>query len=108
MYSVTLKDFKTSIFERSENPVLKKDNNGTWLDITSSGKKYSPQNNMEFRNVLQLFVQKCCFNFAVSIKTLSILFSDWSFSKMCQLYYGTNGMSLTEFPFFDCVSMELH
>ncbi|CAH1767474.1 22916_t:CDS:2 [Entrophospora sp. SA101] len=27
---------------------------------------------------------------------------------MCQLYYGTNDLSLAKFPFFDCVSMELH
>jgi hypothetical protein len=55
--------------------------------------------------MLQLFVTKNSFKFTVVIETPSKAFSDWTFTKVCQLY-GLDGEtedpSMTVFPVFSC------
>jgi hypothetical protein len=74
-----------------------------------NGEKYFSQNDLEFQNLLQLFVTKSYFKFTVFIET-SLSFSLWTFPKMCQFYKlsDDNDPSLSVFPLFDCECMELN
>ncbi|KAF0432865.1 crinkler family protein [Gigaspora margarita] len=80
---VTLRNLKESIIAIYKTPVL--ENNGAILNFMSGGGKYFPQTDMEFCNMLQLFVKKNHLEFTVNTETSSP-FSDWTFAKMCRQY----------------------
>ncbi|GBC01773.1 hypothetical protein RclHR1_04320014 [Rhizophagus clarus] len=102
----TLKDLKKSIFAIYQTPEL--ENDGAIITVTCNGEKYSPQNDLEFQNILQLFVSRNDFRFTVFVET-SLSFSLWTFPKMCQFYKlgKDNDPSLSVFPPFNCECMEL-
>ncbi|KAF0520297.1 crinkler family protein [Gigaspora margarita] len=103
---VTLRNLKESIFAIYKTSVL--ENNGAILNFMSDGGKYFPQNDMEFCNMLQLFVKKNHLKFTVNIETLRP-FSDWTFAKMCRQYNigEIDDPSLNAFPNFNCKCMDL-
>jgi hypothetical protein len=81
---VTLGDLRESIFAMHQLPELEKD--GATFTFECNGDKYSPQSDLELRNILQLFVAKSSLKFTVFIET-SLFFSLWTFPKVCQLYW---------------------
>ncbi|PKK59834.1 hypothetical protein RhiirC2_794242, partial [Rhizophagus irregularis] len=103
---VTLKDLKETIFSLYQFPELEK--NGATLAFSCNDKKYSPQINLEFQNMLQLFVLKRNFKFTVFIET-SLSFSSWTFPKVCQLYKLSEDSdpSLSVFSLFNCEFVDL-
>ncbi|CAB4414474.1 unnamed protein product [Rhizophagus irregularis] len=103
---VTLKDLKETIFSLYQFPELEK--NGATLAFSCNDKKYSPQINLEFQNMLQLFVLKRNFKFTVFIET-SLSFSSWTFPKVCQLYKLSEDSdpSLSVFSLFNCEFVNL-
>ncbi|RGB22946.1 hypothetical protein C1646_775258 [Rhizophagus diaphanus] len=103
---VTLKDLKETIFSLYQFPELEK--NGATLAFSCNDKKYSPQINLEFQNMLQLFVLKRSFKFTVFIET-SLSFSSWTFPKVCQLYKLSEDSdpSLSVFSLFNCEFINL-
>ncbi|GET67041.1 hypothetical protein GLOIN_2v1736381 [Rhizophagus irregularis DAOM 181602=DAOM 197198] len=58
-------------------------NDGAVLSIINDSGKYSPLNDQDLREMLQLFVSKNNLKF---IETPLKVFSDWTFPKVCQLY----------------------
>ncbi|PKK63104.1 hypothetical protein RhiirC2_855241 [Rhizophagus irregularis] len=104
----TLEGLKGYIRKEYEPPSLEKD--GAVLKFISEDKeRYSPQNDQDLREILQLFVTKSSFKFTVLIETPSKPFSDWSFPKVCQLYglAESDDPSLSVFPPFTCEYKEL-
>src|SRR5688572_6753807 len=64
---VTLKDLKEFLFALYQFPELQKD--VATLAFSYNGEKYSPKSNLEFQNMLQLFVSRNSLKFTVFIET---------------------------------------
>ncbi|PKK59717.1 hypothetical protein RhiirC2_794427 [Rhizophagus irregularis] len=79
---VTLGDSRESIFAMHQLPELEKDS--ATFTFECNGYKYSPQSDLELRNILQLFVAKSSLKFTVFIET-SLSFSLWTFPKPLQV-----------------------
>jgi hypothetical protein len=81
------------------------ENDGAVLNIVNESGKYSPLNDQDLREMLQLFVSNKNLKFTVFIETPSKAFSDWTFSSVCQLY-GLSGETedptMAVFPIFSC------
>ncbi|PKK57945.1 hypothetical protein RhiirC2_797124 [Rhizophagus irregularis] len=101
-----LKDLKETIFSLYQFPELEK--NGATLTFSCNEKQYSPQINLEFQNMLQLFVLKRSSKFTVFIGT-SLSFSSWTFPKECQLYKLSENSNplLSVFSLFNCGFVDL-
>src|SRR5438046_1226169 len=82
---VTLEGLKNSIREMNLG-LLALENNGVVLNFMYKVKRYSPQNDQDFSKMFQQFISKNNFRLIMSIETLSKVFSDWTFPKICQLY----------------------
>ena len=99
----TLDGLKEHIRKMEKPPAL--ENDGAVLNIVNESGKYSPLNDQDLREMLQLFVSNKNLKFTVFIETPSKAFSDWTFSSVCQLY-GLNGETedptMTVFPNFSC------
>ncbi|GBC09786.1 hypothetical protein RclHR1_00910036 [Rhizophagus clarus] len=99
----TLDGLKEHIRKMEKPPAL--ENDGAVLNIVNDSGKYSPLNDQDLREMLQLFVSIKNLKFTVFIETPSKAFSDWTFSSVCQLY-GLNGETedptMTVFPNFSC------
>ncbi|CAB4434028.1 unnamed protein product [Rhizophagus irregularis] len=105
---VTLEGLKDYIRKEYGPPSLEKD--GAVLKFTSEDKeRYSPWNDQDLREMLQLFVAKNSFKFTVIIETPSKGFAEWSFPKVCQLYglAESDDPSLSVFPPFTCECKDL-
>ncbi|CAB4444233.1 unnamed protein product [Rhizophagus irregularis] len=68
------------IYKEYEPPSLEKDEMVLKF-ISEDKERYSPQNDQDLREILQLFVAKSSFKFTVLIETPLKPFSDWSFPK---------------------------
>ncbi|CAB4433372.1 unnamed protein product [Rhizophagus irregularis] len=104
---VTLKDLKEFIFALYQFPELQKDI--ATLAFSCNDEKYSPKSDLEFQNMLQLFVSRNSLKFTVSIET-SLSFSSWTFSKVCKLYKLSEDSdpTLSVFPPFTCGYVKLN
>ena len=65
---MTLEGLKNSIHVINLTPALK--NDGAVLNVLNNSKKYSPQNDQDLREILQLFMAKSSFKFTVVIDTI--------------------------------------
>ncbi|PKY49122.1 hypothetical protein RhiirA4_464958 [Rhizophagus irregularis] len=104
---VTLKDLKEFVFALYQFPELQKD--VATLAFSCNDEKYSPKSDLEFQNMLQLFVSKNNLKFTVYIET-SLSFSSWTFPKICKLYKLSEDSdpTLSVFPPFTCGCVELN
>uniref|UniRef100_U9TX99 Crinkler effector protein N-terminal domain-containing protein n=1 Tax=Rhizophagus irregularis (strain DAOM 181602 / DAOM 197198 / MUCL 43194) TaxID=747089 RepID=U9TX99_RHIID len=104
---VTLKDLKEFIFALYQSPELQKD--VATLAFSCNDEKYSPKSDLEFQNMLQLFVSKNSLKFTVFIET-SISFSSWTFPRVCWLYKLSEDSdpSLSVFSLFNCGFIDLN
>jgi hypothetical protein len=103
-----LDGLKEYIRKEYEPPSLEKD--GAVLKFTSEDKeRYSLWNDQDLHEILRLFLSKNNIKFTVIIETPSKAFSDWSFSKVCQLYglSESDDPSSSVFPLFTCESKDL-
>jgi len=89
--------------------LLALENDGVMLNFTYEVKRYSPWNDQDFSKMLQQFISKNNFRLVMSIETLSKVFSDWTFPKMCQLYglRELDDPSLSVFSPFTCGCKDL-
>lgn len=96
----TLESLKESIHARCQTTDLEKAE--ATLTFVYDGGNYSPRSDLEFRNMLWLFVSKNDFRFSVIIES-TLSFSLWTFPKVCKLYgIGSNDPSLSDIPTFAC------
>ncbi|PKC02488.1 hypothetical protein RhiirA5_380939 [Rhizophagus irregularis] len=104
---VTLKDLKEFIFALYQSPELQKD--VATLAFSCNDEKYSPKSDLEFQNMLQLFVSKNSLKFTVFIET-SLSFSSWTFPRVCWLYKLSEDSdpSLSVFSLFNCGFIDLN
>uniref|UniRef100_U9ULS9 Crinkler effector protein N-terminal domain-containing protein n=1 Tax=Rhizophagus irregularis (strain DAOM 181602 / DAOM 197198 / MUCL 43194) TaxID=747089 RepID=U9ULS9_RHIID len=104
---VTLKDLKEFIFALYQFPELQKDI--ATLAFSCNDEKYSPKSDLEFQNMLQLFVSRNSLKFTISIET-SLSFSSWTFPKVCKLYKLSEDSdpTLSVFPPFTCGYVKLN
>ena len=79
-------------------------NDGAVLKIVNDSGKYTPLNDKELREVLQLFVSDKNLKFTVFIETPSKPFNKWTFPKVCQLYGLSDdpNPSIDVYPVFKC------
>ncbi|CAG8594788.1 2716_t:CDS:2 [Paraglomus occultum] len=103
----TLEGLKKSIYAIYQTSAL--ENDGAVFNIVSDSGKYSPRNDQDLCEMLQLLVSKNGLKFTVFIETPSKAFSDWTLGSICQLY-GLSGETvdptLSVFPVFSCGSVE--
>ena len=62
------------------------ENDGAVLNIVNDSGKYSPLNDQDLREMLQLFVSNKNLKFTVFIETPSKPFNEWTFPKVCEFY----------------------
>ena len=75
--------------------------------LNDSG-KFSPRNDQDLREMLQVFVSKSNFKFTVLIETPSKHFNEWTFPKVCELYGLSDdpNPSIDVYPVFSCGSAD--
>jgi hypothetical protein len=100
----TLEGLKNSIRATYQKPTL--ENDGAVLNMLNENGKYSPRNDQDLREMLQLFVSKDNLKITVIVKTPSKAFSECSFPKVCQLYGISSDPNpdIDVFPVFSCGS----
>ncbi|PKK62235.1 hypothetical protein RhiirC2_870274 [Rhizophagus irregularis] len=80
------------------------ENDGAVLNFMNDGGRYSPRNDVAFRDMLQSFVSKNNLKFTVLIDTPSKPFNEWTFPKVCELYGLSDdpNPSTDVYPIFHC------
>ncbi|RIA97870.1 hypothetical protein C1645_751399, partial [Glomus cerebriforme] len=98
----TLEGLKTSIREMYQPPAL--ENDGAVLNFMNDGGRYSPRNDVSFREMLRSLVSKPNLKFTVFIETPSKPFNKWTFPKVCELYGLSDdpNPSIDVYPVFQC------
>jgi len=84
-------------------------NDGAVLKIVNNSGKYTPLNDKELREMLQLFVSDKNLKFTVFIETPSKPFNEWTFPKVCKLYSLSDdpNPSTDVYQLFSCGSADL-
>ncbi|PKK58373.1 hypothetical protein RhiirC2_334231 [Rhizophagus irregularis] len=92
----------------NQTPAL--ENDGAVLNMINDSGKYSPRNDQDLREMLQVFVSKSNFKFTVLIETPSKPFNEWTFPKVCELYGLSDdpNPSIDVYPVFSCGSADLN
>ncbi|PKC54368.1 hypothetical protein RhiirA1_542909 [Rhizophagus irregularis] len=98
----SLEGLKNSIRETCPTPAL--ENDGALLNVLNDDGKYSPRNDQDLRDLLQVFVSKNNLKFTVFIETPSKPFNEWTFPKVCELYGLSDdpNPSTDVYPVFSC------
>jgi hypothetical protein len=96
------RNLKTSIRDAYQPPAL--ENDGAVLNFMNDGERYSPRNDVAFREILQSLVSKSNFKFTVFIETPSKPFNEWTFPKVYELYglSDDSNPSIDVYPIFSC------
>ncbi|CAB4431044.1 unnamed protein product [Rhizophagus irregularis] len=102
----TLDGLKNSIRAMNQTPAL--ENDGAVLNMLNDSGKFSPRNDQDLREMLQVFVSKSNFKFTVLIETPSKPFNEWTFPKVCELYGLSDdpNPSIDVYPVFSCGSAD--
>ncbi|CAG8481726.1 8104_t:CDS:1, partial [Ambispora leptoticha] len=75
-----LENLRNDIFAVFKTPAL--ENPAVVFNIMNDGDRYSPRNDVSFREILRLLISKSSLKFTVFIETPSKPFNEWTFPKV--------------------------